>query len=212
LVVIILCWFPRVEKIFWFEVFHDFNWGELWDFTASAKGGSEIDSAILASAKSLRLFNSEQVSFGGVILAFARTFFERNSWCAPPLFSGDMEAGRRTRPRGGGVWGGIRAGFGFPFLKRRRLQNQNTYIEKIVDFCYACFVSKERNGSYFYTIKSSILWQLYHRTLSEYEQNKDWRRTTWRKKPISNTLPLPKLKVALLLSQAFKPSKKSPSR
>ena len=55
------------------------NWGELWDFTASALSGSDIDSAILASAKSHRLFNSEQVSYGGVILAFARTFFERNS-------------------------------------------------------------------------------------------------------------------------------------
>jgi len=32
----------------------------------------------LAPAKSLRFLNSEQVSFGGVILAFARTFFEKN--------------------------------------------------------------------------------------------------------------------------------------
>ena len=79
--IIVLCGFPRVEKIFWFEVFHDFNWGELWEFTASAVGGKgfeKIDSAILASAKSLRFLNSEQVSFGGVILAFARTFFEKN--------------------------------------------------------------------------------------------------------------------------------------
>jgi len=30
-------------------------------------------------------------------------------------FSWAKEAGRRTRPRGGGVWGGIRAGFGFLF-------------------------------------------------------------------------------------------------
>ncbi len=82
--------------------------------------------------------------------------------------------GMRTRPRGGGVWGGIRAGFGFLFWRNSGgLQNQKPYIEKIYDFCYACFVSKESNGSYFYTIKSSILWQLYHRTLSEYEQNKD---------------------------------------
>src|SRR3990167_10314169 len=44
------------------------NWGELWEFTASAVGGKsfeKIDSAILASAKSLRFLNSEQVSFGG---------------------------------------------------------------------------------------------------------------------------------------------------
>jgi len=35
----------------------------------------------------------------------------------PPHFSGGMVAGCgiRTRLRGGGVWGGIRAGFGFLF-------------------------------------------------------------------------------------------------
>ena len=56
------------------------NWGELWEFTASAVGGKgfeKIDSAILAPAKSLRILNSDNVSFGGVILAFARTFFDR---------------------------------------------------------------------------------------------------------------------------------------
>jgi len=31
-------------------------------------------------------------------------------------FSGEKEAGRWTRPRGGGVWGGIRAGLGFLFF------------------------------------------------------------------------------------------------
>ena len=44
------------------------NWGELWEFTASAVGGKSFeknDSAILAPAKSLRFLNSEQVSFGG---------------------------------------------------------------------------------------------------------------------------------------------------
>ena len=44
------------------------NWGGLWEFTASAAGGKgfeKIDSAMLASAKSLRFLNSEQVSFGG---------------------------------------------------------------------------------------------------------------------------------------------------
>jgi len=42
--------------------------GELWEFTASAVGGKsfeKIDSAILASAKSLRFLNSDNVSFGG---------------------------------------------------------------------------------------------------------------------------------------------------
>jgi hypothetical protein len=41
------------------------HWGELWEFTASAVGGKEIDSAILAPAKSLRFLNSDNVSFGG---------------------------------------------------------------------------------------------------------------------------------------------------
>ena len=44
------------------------NWGELWEFTASAVGGKsfeKIDSAILAPAKSLRFLNSDNVSYGG---------------------------------------------------------------------------------------------------------------------------------------------------
>ena len=44
------------------------NWGELWEFTASAVGGKgfeKIDSAILAPAKSLHFLNSDNVSFGG---------------------------------------------------------------------------------------------------------------------------------------------------
>ena len=56
------------------------RWGELWDFTASAVGGKgfgENQSAILASAKSLHILNSEQVTSGAVIIHFARTFFER---------------------------------------------------------------------------------------------------------------------------------------
>jgi hypothetical protein len=55
------------------------NWGELFEFTASAVGGKgfeKIDSAILASAKSLRFLNSDNVSLGGVIIAFARTYFQ----------------------------------------------------------------------------------------------------------------------------------------
>ena len=56
--------------------------GELWEFTASAVGGKsfeKIDSAILGPAKSIRFLNSDNVSFGGVIISFARTYFERNS-------------------------------------------------------------------------------------------------------------------------------------
>ena len=44
------------------------NWGELWEFTASAVGGKGFeknDSAILAPAKSLHFLNSDNVSFGG---------------------------------------------------------------------------------------------------------------------------------------------------
>src|SRR3989339_1883139 len=44
------------------------NWGELWEFTASAVGGKgfeKIDSAILAPAKSLHFFHSDHVSLGG---------------------------------------------------------------------------------------------------------------------------------------------------
>jgi site-specific DNA recombinase len=44
------------------------NWGELFEFTASAVGGKgfeKIDSAILASAKSLRFSDSDDVSLGG---------------------------------------------------------------------------------------------------------------------------------------------------
>ena len=40
------------------------HWGELWEFTASAIGGKEIDSAILASAKSLLSLENENVSIG----------------------------------------------------------------------------------------------------------------------------------------------------
>ena len=44
------------------------NWGELWEFTASAVGGKgleKINSAILAPAKSLHFSNSDNVSFSG---------------------------------------------------------------------------------------------------------------------------------------------------
>ena len=52
---------------------------QLFEFTASAVGGKgfeKIDSAILASAKSLRFSDSDDVSLGGVIIAFARTYFQ----------------------------------------------------------------------------------------------------------------------------------------
>ena len=55
------------------------HWGELFEFTASAVGGKgfeKIDSAILASAKSLRFSDSDDVSLSGVIIAFARTYFQ----------------------------------------------------------------------------------------------------------------------------------------
>ena len=51
--------------------------GELWEFTASAVGGKEIDSAILASAKSLRFLDSDNVSLGELIISFARILHER---------------------------------------------------------------------------------------------------------------------------------------
>ena len=40
------------------------HWGELWDLTASAMGGKEIDVAILVSAKSLLHAETEKVSIG----------------------------------------------------------------------------------------------------------------------------------------------------
>ena len=55
------------------------NWGELWEFTASAVGGKGFgknDSAILAPAKSLRFLNSDNVSFGG-----------HNAWLSELLYS-----------------------------------------------------------------------------------------------------------------------------
>ncbi|MDP3792599.1 MAG: hypothetical protein Q8Q89_02615 [bacterium] len=66
------------------------NWGELWEFTASAvdgKGFEKIDSAILASAKSLRFLNSDNVSFGGVCLKKSEPILRRtptNEDAPPP--------------------------------------------------------------------------------------------------------------------------------
>ena len=51
------------------------NWGELWDFTAKTKA----DFALRSAAYSPRgAVNSDKVSFGAVIIHFARTYFERN--------------------------------------------------------------------------------------------------------------------------------------
>ena len=49
------------------------NWGELFEFTASAVGGKGLekyDSAILAPAKSLRISNFADVSLGGLKILF----------------------------------------------------------------------------------------------------------------------------------------------
>ena len=53
------------------------HWGELWDFVASAKGGSGLPSASFASQNSPRISNFANVSLGELIVSFARTFFER---------------------------------------------------------------------------------------------------------------------------------------
>jgi len=47
-------------------------------------------------------------------------FLKRSPDRTPPLLSGEMVAGCgiRSRPRGGGVWGGICAGFGFLFVAK----------------------------------------------------------------------------------------------
>ncbi len=60
-----LAWKQFFQKIGSNPTFKDktvsIRWGELWDFTASAVGGKEIDSAILASAKSLQILNPRLV-------------------------------------------------------------------------------------------------------------------------------------------------------
>jgi hypothetical protein len=61
------------------------------------------------------------IYFYAVKLCLLRELFSRRSPDrTPPLLSGEMVAGcgMRSRPRGGGVWGGIRAGFGFLFSKK----------------------------------------------------------------------------------------------
>ena len=52
------------------------NWGELWDFVRSAKGGSGTHSADFCSKNPLPISNFANVSLGGVIIAFARTYFQ----------------------------------------------------------------------------------------------------------------------------------------
>ena len=50
--------------------------GEIWDFVASAKGGSGLPSASFASQNSPLISNFANVSLGELIIHFARTFFE----------------------------------------------------------------------------------------------------------------------------------------
>jgi hypothetical protein len=53
------------------------HWGELWDFVASAKGGSGLPSASFQNENSHLISNFANVSLCAVILAFARTFFQQ---------------------------------------------------------------------------------------------------------------------------------------
>ena len=52
--------------------------GEIWDFVASAKGGSGLHSASFHSENSLHISNFHNLSLGELIISFARTFYERN--------------------------------------------------------------------------------------------------------------------------------------
>ena len=56
--------------------------GELWEFVRSAKGGVRAHSADFCSKNPLPISNFADVSLGGVIIAFARTFFQKklNEW------------------------------------------------------------------------------------------------------------------------------------
>jgi len=51
----------------------------LWDFTAKTKADFALRSEPRASRAASGAINSEQVSFGAVIIHFARTFFEREN-------------------------------------------------------------------------------------------------------------------------------------
>ncbi|MBI2627744.1 hypothetical protein HYW72_02325 [Candidatus Nomurabacteria bacterium] len=52
--------------------------GEIWDFVASAKGGSGLPSASFASQNSPLISNFHNLSLGEVIISFARILYERN--------------------------------------------------------------------------------------------------------------------------------------
>ena len=66
--------------------------GEIWDFVASAKGGSGLHSASFYSKNSHHISNFANLSLGELIISFARTFYEKNS--APRhKMSGENEAG-----------------------------------------------------------------------------------------------------------------------
>ena len=53
------------------------HFGEIWDFVASAKGGSGLHSASFHSENSLPISNFANVSLGELIISFARTYYER---------------------------------------------------------------------------------------------------------------------------------------
>jgi uncharacterized membrane protein YccF (DUF307 family) len=76
LLVVILCALASVEKIFWFELFH--VWNPLWDFTARQAGAAGNTAAIFSAQNRRCMPISAEVSFGGAIISFARTFFAEN--------------------------------------------------------------------------------------------------------------------------------------
>jgi hypothetical protein len=51
--------------------------GEIWNFVASAKGGSGLHSADFCSKNPLHISNFRNLSLGELIISFARTYFEQ---------------------------------------------------------------------------------------------------------------------------------------
>ena len=54
------------------------HWGELYEFMAHTKANFIFESVLSATPTARHDTISANVSFGGVVIAFARTFFERN--------------------------------------------------------------------------------------------------------------------------------------
>jgi len=52
--------------------------GEIWDFVASAKGGSGLPSASFHFENPLHISNFHNLSLGELIISFARIFYEKN--------------------------------------------------------------------------------------------------------------------------------------